>query len=461
MSEPRRSAPETAAAADVRAPAGPPIWALICAYGALCLLPVLLAAIQGHPLRNVYRELSSGLVMVGYAMMLAQFVLSGRFEWISGRAGIDRTMRFHQLTSWAILAFIVVHPFLYVVPRLSPDPTDAWIALNRMFSSANLRSGVVAWWLMILIVPLAILRDRIPVRYELWRLSHGLMAIAIALFGTHHTLRVGTYSADPLLAGFWIAATGVALLAMVHVYLLKPLLQRREPYRVVANRQVAHRMWEVAVEPERGPAMRFAPGQFVWLNLGHSPFSLTEHPFSISSAPSERPRIAFTIKESGDFTDRIGTVPVGTRAYLDGPHGNFTMTGRDAHGAIFIAGGVGFAPIVGILRQLRAERFPGPLRLIYGNRVEEQILYRDEIEAMKRELDFQVQHVLSEPPAGWTGPTGELTPEVVNRYLDGIGGGDWLHFVCGPPGMIGAIERILQARGIPKRRIVSERFRYD
>ena len=188
-------------------------------------------------------------------------------------------------------------------------------------------------------------------------------------------------------------------------------------------------MWEVAVEPDRGPGMGFAAGQFVWLNLGHSTFSLTEHPFSISSAPAERPRIAFTIKESGDFTNRIGAIAIGTPAYLDGPHGNFILSCREAKGAVFIAGGVGFAPIMGILRQLKAERYPHPLRLIYGNRVATQILYREEIETLKQALDLEVHYVLSEPPSGWTGLVGELSPGLLNECLNSIGADDWLYFV--------------------------------
>lgn len=62
--------------------------------------------------------------MVGYTMALVQFVLSGRFEWISDRSGIDRTMRFHQVAAWAILVFILAHPLLYAVPRFTPDPRD-------------------------------------------------------------------------------------------------------------------------------------------------------------------------------------------------------------------------------------------------------------------------------------------------------------------------------------------------
>jgi predicted ferric reductase len=444
-----------------RLPSGLPPLVLFGGYGAFCVVPLILAVIQGHPARNILHELSSAIVMVAFVMTLLQFVLSGRFEWLSGRIGIDRTMRFHQVVSWSILSVICLHPFLYVVPRLFPDPTDALSALNQMLRSQALRTGVVAWWLMIFLVLLAVFRDRLAFRYELWRMSHGMLAIAIAMLGAHHTLRVGTYSAAPWLATFWIGGTTVAVLAMLHVYILKPLRKLRQAYRVVSNRQVADRMWEIAVEPEGRPAMEFAPGQFVWLNLGHSAFSLTEHPFSISSAPVDQPRIAFIIKANGDFTNEIGTIGVGTRAFLDGPHGNFTLAGREAKGLVFLAGGVGFAPIIGMLRQLKAERYPHPLRLLYGNRVETQILYQDEIEAFKEVLDFEVFYVLSEPSRGWTGLVGELSRQLVNTCLDSFGDTEWLFFICGPPPMQNSVERTIIDRGVPLSRIVSERFKYN
>jgi predicted ferric reductase len=454
--------PDPAAGTANRPPSGLSPKVLFIGYAILCLVPLLLAAIQGRPLRDFTRELSGALIMVAYVMTLAQFVMSGRFETLTGPAGIDRAMRFHQVAARFILAAVIVHPLLYSVPDLHPNPMEALASLHRRFFVApTLRTGVIAWWLMIVLVLMAVWRDKLPFRYEWWRLSHGVLAILIALYGTHHTLRVGTYSADFLLAGFWKLATAAAILTMVYSYAIKPLLHLRRPYRLVSNRKVADGMWELVLEPERGPPLPYAAGQFAWINLGHSPFSLTEHPFSISSAPVQQPRIAFTIKESGDFTSQIGTIPIRTRSYIDGPHGNFIMAGRMAKGVVFMAGGVGFAPVMGILRQLKAEGYPHPLRLIYGNRVETQILYRDEIDALSPPLDFQVHYVLSEPPTGWTGLAGDLTPGVLARCLDPLKGNDWLYFVCGPPVMINAVERALLARGIPSSRIVEERFKYD
>ena len=440
----------------MRVRGGLSVGALLAVYAALAIAPVALALLPGQHLGAPWREASSMIAMVAYAILLMEFVLSGRFRVTSRRAGIDAVMRFHQLAGRIVLLLLVLHPFLYAVPRLSSSLGDAWAMVERMFGSERLRSGVIAWFLLLVLVPMAIWRDRLPMRYEPWRLSHGLGAAVIAALGLHHTLQVGTHARGALLAGLWMAMAALVLASLAYVYLIGPFMQRRHPYRVVSNRQVADRMWQVVVEPERGPAMDFHAGQFAWVNFGHSPFSLVEHPFSISSTPDERPRVAFTIKEAGDFTRRIGSIAPGTRAYLDGPHGAFTALGRTTEPLAFIAGGIGFAPIIGILRDLRASHYPNPMRLVYGNRTESQILYREETAA----LAIPVEYVLSEPPPGWKGRTGELTQDVLAQCLDVSNRREWLYFVCGPAAMMDGVGRSLRALGVPARQIVTERFSY-
>lgn len=442
---------------------GPSAPALLVFYALLGLTPLLIAALRGGAGEEFWRALSSGLAMIGFAMLLAQFLLSGRFRRVSGRIGIDVTMRFHQLAAWVALAFLLVHPLLYAVPALVDGPGAALARLAGMFASPGLRPGVVAWAVLVLLVLMAAWRDRLPLRYEGWRLTHGVGAALVAALGLHHTLGVGSHAQDPVLAGFWMVLTAVALASLAYVYLVKPLLKRRAPWRVTGNDKVAERMWRVTVEPDDGHGFDFHAGQFAWLNLGHSPFNLVEHPFSISSAPEQRPQVEFTIKQSGDFTNRIGEVEVGTRAWLDGPHGAFTVAGRDATRLVLIGGGVGFAPVVGMLRSLRAQRWPHPVDVIYGNRLEGQILYREELQAIAGELDMRLHLVLSEPPPGWAGPTGVLDREVIRACLqarDGQVHPEALYFVCGPLPMMDVVEAALSDLGVADGNMVSERFAY-
>ena len=443
---------------------GLPPAALIGGYIFVGLLPLLIAWIGDAGDQPFQRALSAGLVMIGFSLMLVQFVLSGRFERVSGKVGIDVTMRFHQLAAWVVLVFIVAHPLLYPVGRLPDDPAGAWRMLVGMFTSGGLRTGVIAWFGLLILVFMGIFRDRLPISYEIWRLSHGVAAVAIAALALDHTRAVGTHSRSGVLAWFWIAMTAVAIGSVAFVYAVKPFIKAGRPYKVVSNRRIADKTWEIVVEPERAEA-EIPPhlaGQFAWLNLGHKPFSLTEHPFSITTPPSARPQIGFAIKESGDFTNHIGGIKAGTRAYLDGPHGSFTTVGRESGAVIMIAGGVGLAPMVGILSDLIDKKYPNPVHLIYGNRIESQIMYREKLDAAAAEIDLRTDYVLAEPPDGWTGKTGNLTPDILRSCLPADRmPTNGLYLICGPSGMMTAVEQALIDMGVPTDRIIAERFKYD
>jgi predicted ferric reductase len=427
---------------------------------ALAVIPLAIAALTGEEPENRWREFSAALAMSGFALLLAQFLLSGRFFLISGKAGIDVILHLHQLAARTLFVFLLIHPLLYAAPRLATGRGGTGDLLLTLFMSERLRTGVVAWILLILIMAMGIWRDRLPIRYEAWRLTHGLGAGVIAALGLHHTLSVGTYSASPVLAGIWLLLSAIAFGSLAVIYGLRPLMQIRDPYKVVAVEPAALRTWRVVIEPESGKSHNFAAGQFVWLNIGHSPFSLTEHPFSISSAPAALPRMEFTIKESGDFTDRLGSIQPGTAAYIDGPHGSFILPDRLTGPPVFIAGGVGIAPVLSLLRSLGGRGEKVPVTIIYGNRVAEQIVAREELVAMRESIGLRLHLVLGEPPPDWTGPAGDLTQPVLEQCLADRDAAT-RYYVFGPLPMMDAVERSLRAMGVKPGQIVSERFRYD
>lgn len=435
---------------------------LLLAYAVVVITPVALAAWQGFRRRPLLDELSSALAMAGFAMLLMEFVLSGRFRAVSGAIGMDTTMRFHQLMARVLTVFLVVHPFLYTLPMAERRPWDPDGAASLGLTLPGALSGFLAWGVLLAVVGLALFRDKAAIRYESWRLGHGLGAAAVAIFGLHHTLEVGRYSGASYAAGFWIAATVVAMFSLFVVYFVRPLWQRANPWRVTELVRCAERTWTLRIEPEPGTRrLRFDAGQFVWVKFYRALFRITEHPFSMSSSPSQLPVLEFTVKESGDFTGRIGDLKPGTPAFIDGPHGNFSLRGRSASGLVFIAGGVGIAPIIAILRDLYQAHDPRPIILIYGNRHAGQIAFAEELERLQRELRLRVVHVLSEPPAGWSGLTGQLDRANLARCLPEKPASGWLYFVCGPTPMQDSVEDTLEQVGVPVASIVSERFRYD
>lgn len=438
------------------------VLSLLALYCAIVLLPLLLAALQGLPRRPFLDELSSALAMVAFAMLLVEFVLSGRIKKVSDPIGIDITMRFHQLAARSVILFLLIHPFLYTLPETRAETWDLTRAASLGLTPASTVSGIAAWLLLGILVFWAIARDHMPYRYETWRLYHALGALLIALFGLHHTLIAGRYSGDPYLIAFWSIATTVAILCLARTYLFIPLRQASSPYQLSKVEKIAERTWQLELQPTTAREMAYQAGQFVWLKFIRPWARLTDHPFSISSAPSQGSTIEFLIKENGDFTSRIGEIRPGTPAYMDGPHGHVFLEGNAGKGIVLIAGGVGLAPLISLLRDLYASKDPRPVVLIYGNRLESQIAYSDELEEMTANRpDYRVHHVLSEPPAGWQGLHGRITGNLLKQCLPREDYKDWRYYICGPAAMIDNVENELVSAGIPLRHIVSERFIYD
>lgn len=167
---------------------------------------------------------------------------------------------------------------------------------------------------------------------------------------------------------FWLAL-------LLYVRIIKPLFMLRKPYRIAAVRQERGDTTTLLMQPEGHPGFRFSPGQFGWLTVWGSPFSLTGHPFSFSSSAEVADgQVEMSIRNLGDFTSTIATLQVGQRVYLDGPYGAFTL-GKQADLRVLIAGGVGITPMISMIRTLADRGDRQPLMLIYGSKDWESVTF--------------------------------------------------------------------------------------
>lgn len=436
---------------------------LLALYLLVTLTPLVLSWALGLPPRPILDELSSGLAMLAFAVLLIEFLLSGRFRTISSGIGIDRTMRYHQLFARSMLVLVLVHPFLYSLPVLAHGlPWDPTAAEYLRLDGATLFTGGAAWVLIFVLVLTGIARDALPYRYETWRLGHGIGAVLVAGFTAHHVLEAGRYAAHPQVAWAWYTLMSLAAATLLYVYFMAPLLKLARRFEVLSVRKIADRTWELVIGRKDGKPFAFEAGQFAWISLAPGPFTLAENPFSIASAPFDGTKVGFVIKEVGDFTRSLAQVRPGQPAWVDGPHGSMRLPGSEAPGIGLIGGGVGVAPLLSVIRQMHAAGDPRPVVLLYGNRVESQITYREELDQLSALPNVHVLHVLSEPPAGWTGATGMIDLDTISRALEGLEDTTaWTFLLCGPPPMLESAEAALIDLGVPPKQIRSERFVYD
>jgi predicted ferric reductase len=144
-------------------------------------------------------------------------------------------MGFHRIAAYVLVAFALLHPLSYTADTLLVDPIAAWHRLTGMLASSRLRAGVIALAGLIAIVGIATIRSRPFIRYEYWRISHGLLAIIVAVLTLQHALAVGTYSADHALRVVWFLFALAAAAAILLVYLVRPWRMWREDWRLKAS----------------------------------------------------------------------------------------------------------------------------------------------------------------------------------------------------------------------------------
>lgn len=434
--------------------------ALALAYLGTCLLPLALALMRPVAPSDRWETTAAGLGLAALAAMTVQFVTSGRFPAASGQLGIDKIMAFHKIAAWWVLAALLLHPLLYVLPTWADDPA---LGRERLFAYLTLprhRTGVIALAALALLVVTAALRDRLPWRYETWRAGHLLLGLLAVGAGLHHAVTIGRFSAvSPTLWVWWLAAAGVAL-AIGVLYGWRWYSLHRRAWHLASVTKRADRMWELDIQPAPGtPPLVYDAGQFAWITAGTRRFPLFDHPFSIADSPL-RPGLSILVKEVGDFTGRIGALAPGTAIGIDGPYGEFTLTDHPGDGVLLIAGGAGIGPIMGLLRDLVARRDPRPVRLAYAVGKPDNAACLPEIRAAAETLDLQTL-LLSEAPApDWPGLSGRLDRDRLGIMLSNLDPARSVAMICGPGPMVTAITDDLLDLGMPMERVVYERFDY-
>jgi len=327
-----------------------------------------------------------------------------------------------------------------------------------MLASDRLRTGVLALVGLVAIVGLATIRSWPFMRYEYWRASHGLLAIAVAGLVLHHALMSGTYSAEVSLRLVWFLLAIMAVVAIGLVYLVRPWRMWRGNWRVEGVRPLADRVWEMTLCGPDSTRFQFRAGQFIWMTLAPHRPPFHDHPFSIASAPTELPKLRLVVGEAGDCTNGFGRIEPGTRVAVDGPHGSFILP--EAKGpVVMVAGGVGVAPLLGILEEAAAKRDERRFYLLYAARKPSELAGLERLRELQSRLDLSLQCIVDEM-ADESGYTAGPLDEHVAETLKGMQPAGVIALVCGPAGMMELTTDTLLAAGVPTSSIVYERFDY-
>lgn len=184
-------------------------------------------------------------------------------------------------------------------------------------------------------------------------------------------------------------------------------------------------------DEEKQNNFKFKPGQFVELTI----FGLGEAPFSIASNPNNHEFFELCIRNVGSVSGALHRMEEGAKVGIRGPFGNgyFPYDKMKNHNVLLIAGGLGLAPLMSLIKYILNYREDyKEIMIVYGAVNPESILFKNDIQYWSNRKDISICISVDNPDDKWTGEIGVCTKLIprVNFPPE-----DTYAVVCGPPVM--------------------------
>ena len=230
---------------------------------------------------------------------------------------------------------------------------------------------------------------------------------------------------------------------------------------LVDRQQIAADTMAFWFEPDDG-YFEFRAGQHVDVVFAH-PRQGSENDnfrtFSLASSPQEKTSIMIAMRmRKTAFKGALQCAALGTKFVVSRPRGSFTLHKDATRPAVFLAGGIGIAPIRSILQDAAQERLEHKLYLFYSNRDADDAAFLEELENLRGQNHnfIFIPTVTGHRTLAWPYEKGHIHFEMLKRYLPTLKGP--VYYIAGPSGMVTAMTRLLNSSGVSEDDMKREEF---
>ncbi len=200
-------------------------------------------------------------------------------------------------------------------------------------------------------------------------------------------------------------------------------------------------------------------------------YSMANHPaegnivmlnIRIATPPFDRVNGGFMKVNPGVCSSYIFSRKPGDKVTVSGPYGEFFIKDTERE-MMFIGGGAGMAPMRShIFHMFHTVKTGRKATFWYGARSKKEIFYQEQFEAIEKQFpNFSFHIALSDPQPedNWTGSTGFIHQVIHDEYLiNHEEPEDIEYYLCGPPMMNDAINKMLYDLGVPDEMIAFDDF---
>ena len=213
--------------------------------------------------------------------------------------------------------------------------------------------------------------------------------------------------------------------------------------------------------------VNYIAGQFAFFDIGevyNDPKGPIRH-FTISSSPTENFIMFSTRIRDSPYKKRLSTIEKGTKVKVKGPEGHFVLHQDYTKPAVFLSGGIGVTPFRSMIKYATDMELPVKIIMFDSNRDRNNILFKkefDEWASMNKNLKiiYTISDIQDQSGTeSWKGEKGRIDKAMLTKHLQNDELLNSIFYICGPPGMLKAMEILLQEDlKIPKERIKIEEF---
>ena len=423
-------------------------WAIITA---LSLSPVLIWATI-RPLSDRFiapvttlTSIGQLLGLVGMTMFALTFVLSTRHPLLERLFnGMNRAYVAHHTFGAIAFSLLLFHPILLALKyAVASSPRDA--ASFLLSTDPNILWGTFALLSMMLFI---ILTFFVSFAYDKWKITHQFLAASFLLASIHALVIYSDTQVSKLL--YWYIATYIAVgfLAILYRTLAPRLFVSYTEYIVDEVRHLDEKTVEIFMSPAYRP-LTYKAGQFIFISFQNEAVGKEFHPFSIASSPDDK-QLVIAVRALGDHKGKFKLLEKGMVAKLEGPFGTFSYDQTSGKDQIWIAGGIGITPFLGMAKGLRDPAYK--VKLYYCTKERAEAVFLDELtQVAQRNANFSVVSFCSNEQGFFSADVMQAAGEDI--FTKEI-------FICGPPAMMSSLRQQLLAKGADPAHIHTEEFAF-
>jgi Flavodoxin reductases (ferredoxin-NADPH reductases) family 1 len=217
--------------------------------------------------------------------------------------------------------------------------------------------------------------------------------------------------------------------------------------KIISIGHITHDVLQIFTEKPQ--QLDFTPGQATEISINKDGWQNEKRPFTFTSLPNDD-YLQFTIKTyplHKDVTNELLQLKANDELILNDVFGAIAYKNE----GVFIAGGAGVTPFISIFRYLKSKNNIGDNKLIFANKTRDDII-------LKYEFNFALGenfiNILSgEEEKGYA--HGYITENFLKAHITDFNKNIYL---CGPPPMMDAVEKILFNLHIDEKLIIKEAF---